>query len=42
VYVFLSWGGYEVRDPAYAPLDESVDAAAIRSGFDQLSRFTRQ
>ena len=42
VYVFLSWGGYEVRDSAYAPLDESVDAAAIRSGFDQLSRFTRQ
>ena len=41
VYVFLSWGGYEVHDAAYSPLDEGVNAAAIRSGFDQLSRFTR-
>ncbi len=42
VYVFLSWGGYEVRDSAYGLLDEGVNGAAVRDGFDQLSRFTRK
>ena len=42
VYVFLSWGGYEVRDSAYVPIDENVDAQAIASGFEELSRFTRK
>ena len=41
VYVFLSWGGYEVRDSGYALLNEDVDVSAISSGLDQLSRFTR-
>ncbi len=41
VYVFLSWGGYEVRDSSYTPVDEDVNGVAVRSGFDQLSRFTR-
>jgi membrane-anchored protein YejM (alkaline phosphatase superfamily) len=42
VYVFLSWGGYEVRDSTYAPIDENIDVDALRSGFEQLSRFTRK
>ncbi|HTK96729.1 MAG TPA: sulfatase-like hydrolase/transferase [Pseudomonadales bacterium] len=41
VYVFLSWGGYEVRDSAYAPIDEAVDASALKRGFEELSRFSR-
>lgn len=40
-YVFLSWGGYEVRDSAYAPIDEAVNASALKSGFEELSRFSR-
>jgi len=42
VYVFLSWGGYEVRDANYAPIAEPVDGEAIRAGFEQLSRFMRR
>jgi membrane-anchored protein YejM (alkaline phosphatase superfamily) len=42
VYVFLSWGGYEVRDADYAPVAEPVDGNAIRIGFEQLSRFMRR
>jgi len=42
VYVFLSWGGYEVRDANYAPIAGPVDGAAIRAGFEQLSRFMRR
>ena len=41
VYVFLSWGGYEVRDPNYELIDEPVNTEALKRGFDQLSRFTR-
>jgi len=41
VYVFLSWGGYEVRDSQYELVDEGVDAGAVRSGFHQLTQFTR-
>ena len=42
VYVFLSWGGYEVRDANYAPVAEPVDGAVIGVGFEQLSRFMRR
>ena len=42
VYVFLSWGGYEVRDAAYTPIDEAVNANALKSGFEELSRFSRR
>ena len=42
VYVFLSWGGYEVRDANYALVGEPVDGAAIGVGFEQLSRFMRR
>ncbi len=41
VYVFLSWGGYEVRDGSYALIDEPVNAEALKRGFEQLNRFTR-
>ncbi len=41
VYVFLSWGGYEVRDAGYAIVDEAVNADTLQRGFEQLSRFTR-
>jgi membrane-anchored protein YejM (alkaline phosphatase superfamily) len=41
-YVFLSWGGYEVRDANYALVSESVDGNAVRVGFEQLSRFMRR
>ena len=42
VYVFLSWGGYEVRGADYAPIAEPVDGPAVRAGFEQLSRFMRR
>jgi membrane-anchored protein YejM (alkaline phosphatase superfamily) len=42
VYVFLSWGGYEVRDSGYQPVAEPVDGYAVQKGFEQLSRFMRR
>jgi uncharacterized protein len=41
VYVFLSWGGHEVRDSSYSLVDEPMNATAINSAFEELSRFTR-
>ena len=40
-YVFLSWGGYEVRDSNYALINEPMNAEALQRGFEELSRFTR-
>jgi uncharacterized protein len=40
-YVFLSWGGYEVRDSTYSLINEPVNAGALQRGFEELSRFTR-
>jgi len=42
VYVFGKWGGYEVHNERYTPIDESVNGPVIRSGFTDLSRFTRR
>lgn len=42
VYVFLSWGGSEVRDADYRLVDEPVDATAVERGFVELGRFTRR
>lgn len=40
-YVFLSWGGYEVRDSNYTLVNEPMNAPALQRGFEELSRFTR-